>query len=54
MQGFNKGILHTGIYTCIARQDTSGMLLIPGTGNGERGTGNGERGTGNQERESGN
>ena len=23
------------------------MLLIPGTGNGERGTGNGERGTGN-------
>ena len=31
-----------------------GMLLIPGTGNGERGTGNGERGTGNRERESGN
>ena len=30
------------------------MLLIPGTGNGERGTGNGERGTGNRERESGN
>ena len=30
------------------------MLLIPGTGNGERGTGNGERGTGNKERESGN
>ena len=26
---------------------TIGMLLIPGTGNGERGTGNGERGTGN-------
>ena len=26
------------------------MLLIPGTGNGERGTGNGERGTGNGER----
>ena len=25
------------------------MLLIPGTGNGERGTGNGERGTGNRE-----
>ena len=25
------------------------MLLIPGTGNGERGTGNGERGTGNGE-----
>ena len=25
----------------------NGMLLIPGTGNGERGTGNGERGTGN-------
>ena len=24
-----------------------GMLLIPGTGNGERGTGNRERGTGN-------
>ena len=24
-----------------------GMLLIPGTKNGERGTGNGERGTGN-------
>ena len=24
-----------------------GVLLIPGTGNGERGTGNGERGTGN-------
>ena len=23
------------------------MLLIPGTGNGERGTGNGEPGTGN-------
>ena len=31
-----------------------GVLLIPGTGNGERGTGNGERGTGNRERESGN
>ena len=30
------------------------MLLIPGTGNGERGTGNGEPGTGNRERESGN
>ena len=30
------------------------MLLIPGTGNGERGTGNGERGTGNGERETGN
>ena len=25
------------------------MLLIPGTGNGERGTGNGEPGTGNRE-----
>ena len=25
------------------------MLLISGTGNGERGTGNGERGTGNGE-----
>ena len=24
------------------------VLLIPGTGNGERGTGNGERGTGNE------
>ena len=32
----------------------SGMLLIPGTGNGERGTGNGERGTGNGERGTGN
>ena len=30
------------------------MLLIPGTGNGERGTGNGERGTGNGERGTGN
>ena len=30
------------------------MLLIPGTGNGERETGNGEPGTGNRERESGN
>ena len=30
------------------------MLLIPGTGNGERGTGNGERGTGNGERGRGN
>ena len=29
------------------------MLLIPGTGNGERGTGNGERGTGNGERGTG-
>ena len=27
-----------------------GMLLIPGTGNGERGTGNGEPGTGVWER----
>ena len=32
----------------------SRMLLIPGTGNGERGTGNGERGTGNGERGTGN
>ena len=31
-----------------------GVLLIPGTGNGERGTGNGERGTGNGERGTGN
>ena len=30
------------------------MLLIPGTGNGERGTGNGERGMGNGERGTGN
>ena len=30
------------------------VLLIPGTGNGERGTGNGERGTGNGERGTGN
>ena len=30
------------------------MLLIAGTGNGERGTGNGERGTGNGERGTGN
>ena len=30
------------------------MLLIRGTGNGERGTGNGERGTGNGERGTGN
>ena len=29
------------------------VLLIPGTGNGERGTGNRERGTGNGEREPG-
>ena len=34
--------------------NTSQMLLIPGTGNGERGTGNGERGTGNGERGTGN
>ena len=32
----------------------SRMLLIPGTGKGERGTGNGERGTGNGERGTGN
>ena len=30
------------------------MLLIPGTGNGERGTGNGKRETGNGERGTGN
>ena len=30
------------------------MLLIPGTGKGERGTGNGEGGTGNGERGTGN
>ena len=29
------------------------MLLIPGTGNGERGTGNGERGTGHGARGTG-
>ena len=34
--------------------EATGMLLIRGTGNGERGTGNGEPGTGNRERESGN
>ena len=30
------------------------MLLIPGTGNGERGTGKGERGKGKGERGTGN
>ena len=38
----------------LAQLPTEGMLLIPGTGNGERGTGNGERGTGNGERGTGN
>ena len=32
-----------------SREHRHRVLLIPGTGNGERGTGNGERGTGNGE-----
>ena len=36
------------------RRQLKRMLLILGTGNGERGTGNGERGTGNREQESAN
>ena len=39
----------TKIGLSIASAIPAGMLLIPGTGNGERGTGNGERGTGNGE-----
>ena len=34
-------------YNHLRRGDYSGMLLIPGTGNGERGTGNRERESGN-------
>ena len=33
-------------YQKIISSSRAGMLLIPGTGNGERGTGNGEPGTG--------
>ena len=43
---------YSPIFTSLRR--IIGMLLIPGTGNGERGTGNGERGTGNGERGTGN
>ena len=31
----------------LARAHCTGMLLTPGTGNGQRATGNGQRGTGN-------
>ena len=45
---FNRVFRFSGIFSNSAI--SLRMLLIPGTGNGERGTGNGERGTGNGER----
>ena len=42
------------LYLFIVNRNNVGMLLIPGTGKGERGRGNGEGGTGKGERGRGN
>ena len=68
-ENIDHNVFSCGIFLDFKKAfETVGMLLIPGTGNGERrtenrergtgngewGTGNGEPGTGNWERESGN
>ena len=40
-------VVFSTLFSVFGYPDETRMLLIPGTGNGERGTGNGERGTGN-------
>ena len=54
MFAFKASLVRFTLIELSRRARLARMLLIPGTGNGERGTGNGERGTGNGERGTGN
>ena len=54
-ENIDHNVFSCGIFLDFKKAfETVGMLLIPGTGNGERRTRNGERGTGNGERGTGN
>ena len=54
-ENIDHNVFSCGIFLDFKKAfETVGMLLIPGTGNGERRTENEERGTGNGERGTGN